>query len=158
MEKQETLKFIDRQIELEERIIRIVEEVTSKLGSDFVRELLTGISQDSKKHAILLKALRRAVESPTPFISTRNRDDVARGIDKHIQLEAKAVETYQELADKSDNEQVKTIALMIREDEIRHHQLMKELHKTIVEQETLSEDLIWELIWKDSPWHGSPGG
>ncbi len=158
MDKGETIAFIDKQIELELSIIKIVEENVAQLGNAFIKEFLIGISQDSTKHASLLKSLRKAVEGPTPFISMEERDKIAGGIQKHIDMEANAVKTYGELMEKSDNEQVKTIASMIREDEIRHHSLLKELHKTIVEPETLTEDMIWDMIWKDSPWHGSPGG
>ncbi|UCH05100.1 MAG: hypothetical protein JSW05_02770 [Candidatus Thorarchaeota archaeon] len=158
MNREETLEFIDRQIEMELSIIKIVEENVSKLGNAFIKDLLLGVSQDSQKHAALLKSLKKAVEGPTPFISEAERDKIAEGIDKHIKMEENAVRTYQELADKSDNEQVKTIAMMIREDELRHHVLLKELHKTVVEPETLTEDDIWDVLWKDTPWHGSPGG
>jgi rubrerythrin len=158
MDKEETLAFIDRQIDLEHKIIEIVKENVAKLGNAFVKDLLLGISTDSKKHAALLKSLRKAVEGPTPFISTEERDKIAKGIEAHIKMEEKAVETYQELAEKSDNEQVKTIAMMIREDEIRHHALLKELHKTTISPETLTEDMIWDVLWKDTPWKGSPGG
>jgi len=133
LNKEETLEFIDK-------------------------DLLIGISTDSQKHAALLKSLRKAVEGPTPFISEKERDKIAKGIATHIKLEEQAVETYTELAEKSDNDQVKTIAMMIREDEIRHHTLLKELHKTMIEPETLTEDMLWETMWKDTPWRGSPGG
>ncbi|MHA2380367.1 MAG: ferritin family protein [Candidatus Thorarchaeota archaeon] len=158
MNREETLEFIDRQIEMEFKIIKIVEENVSNLGNAFIKDLLLGVSQDSQKHAALLKSLKKAVEGPTPFISEAERDKIAKGIDKHIKMEENAVRTYQELADKSDNEQVKTIAMMIREDELRHHALLKELHKAVVEPETLTEDDIWDILWKDTPWHGSPGG
>jgi rubrerythrin len=158
MEKQETLEFISKQIELEEHIVRIVKDNVAKLGNVFIKELLMGISQDSQKHAMLLKALKKAVEGPTPFISEEERDKIAKGIEKHIELEANAVKTYSELVEKSDNEQVKTVASMIKEDEIRHHQLLLELHKAVIEPETLTQDDIWDLMWRDSPWHGSPGG
>ncbi|MHA2433257.1 MAG: ferritin family protein [Candidatus Thorarchaeota archaeon] len=158
MNREETLEFIDRQIEMEFKIIKIVEENVSNLGNAFIKDLLLGVSQDSQKHAALLKSLKKAVEGPTPFISEAERDKIAKGIDKHIKMEENAVRTYQELADKSDNEQVKTIAMMIREDEVRHHALLKELHKAVVEPETLTEDDIWDILWKDTPWHGSPGG
>ncbi|MGY5861922.1 MAG: ferritin-like domain-containing protein [Candidatus Thorarchaeota archaeon] len=158
MDKKDTLEFIDKQIKLEMRIIELVEENTSKLGNAFVKDLLLGISQDSKKHAALLKSLRKAVDGPTPFISEDERDKIAEGIKEHIRLEASAVKTYGELIEKSDNDQVKTIAAMIREDEIRHHNLLHELHKTMIEPETLTEDMIWDVLWKDSPWKGSPGG
>jgi rubrerythrin len=158
VDKKDTIAFIDKQIELEHRIIAITEENVSKLGNVFVKQLLLAISQDSKKHAVLLEALRKAVEGPTPFISTGERDKIAKGIQKHIEMEAEAVKTYGLLMEQSGDEQVKTIASMIREDEFRHHALLTEIHKTIVEPETLTEDIIWDMIWKDSPWHGSPGG
>jgi rubrerythrin len=158
MEKNETLEFISKQIELEEEIINIVKENVSKLGNVFIKELLLGISQDSQKHAMLLRALKKSVEGPTPFISEEERDKIAKGIETHIKLEENAVKTYGDLVEKSDNEQVKTIASMIKEDEIKHHQLLLELHKAVIEPETLTQDDIWDLMWRDSPWHGSPGG
>jgi rubrerythrin len=158
MNKEETLAFIDKQIDLENRIVKIVEENVSHLGNVFVKDLLLAISMDSKKHAFLLETLRKAVEGPTPFISEKERDKIAKGIQAHIKMEEQAVKTYGELAEMSDSDQVKTIALMIREDEFRHHALLKELHKTVIEPETLTEDDIWDVLWKDTPWKGSPGG
>ncbi len=158
MNKEETLEFIDKQIALELKIIEIVKENVAQLDNAFVKEFLIGISTDSQKHAALLKSLKKAVEGPTPFISEKERDKIAKGIVAHIKMEELAVKTYAELAAKSDNDQVKTIAMMIREDEIRHHALLKELHKTIIEPETLTEDMIWDAMWKDTPWRGSPGG
>jgi rubrerythrin len=158
MNKEETLAFIDKQIELEHKIVKIVEENVAELGNAFVKDLLLAVSTDSKKHAALLKSLRNAVEGPTPFISEKERDKIAKGIEAHIKMEEQAIETYGELTEKSDNEQVKSIASMIREDEFRHHALLKELHKTMIEPETLTEDDIWDVLWKDTPWKGSPGG
>ncbi len=158
MNKEETLEFIDKQIALELKIIQITKENVEQLGNAFVKDLLIGISTDSQKHAALLKSLRKAVEGPTPFISEKERDKIAKGIAAHIKMEEQAVETYTELAEKSDNEQVKTIAMMIREDEIRQHALLTELHQTMIEPETLTEDMIWDAMWKDTPWRGSPGG
>ncbi|RDE15300.1 MAG: rubrerythrin [Candidatus Thorarchaeota archaeon] len=158
MDKEETLKFIDRQIALEHKIIEIVRENVEKLGNVFVKDLLLAVSTDSQKHAALLKSLRKAVEGPAPFISERERNKIAKGIEAHIKMEEQAVETYAELTERSKDEKVKTIASMIREDEIRHHALLKELHKVVIEPETLTEDMIWDTIWKDNPWHGSPGG
>ena len=158
MNKEETLKFIDKQIALEYKILDIVKENVEKLGNVFVKDLLLAISTDSQKHAALLKSLRKAVEGPTPFISESERNKIAKGIEAHIKMEEQAVQTYAELNAKSKSDQVRTIASMIREDELRHHALLKELHKVVIEPETLTEDMIWDTIWKDTPWHGSPGG
>ncbi|MFW9933310.1 MAG: ferritin family protein, partial [Candidatus Thorarchaeota archaeon] len=132
MDKEETLAFIDKQIGLELRIIKIVEENVSQLGNAFIKDLLLAVSQDSQKHAALLKSLKKAVQGPTPFISTEERDKIAKGIQAHIDMEAEAIETYGELIEKSDSDQVKSIASMIKEDEIKHHALLKELHKAVI--------------------------
>jgi rubrerythrin len=158
LNKEETLKFIDKQIVLEHKILEIVKENVEKLGNVFVKDLLLAISTDSQKHAALLKSLRKAVEGPTPFISEVERNKIAKGIEAHIKMEEQAVETYAELTERSKDEKVKTIASMIREDELRHHALLKEIHKAVIEPETLTEHMIWDIIWKDNPWHGSPGG
>ena len=158
MDKQETLEFIDKQTKLEERIIALVEENTAKLGNVFVKDLLMGIGQDSRKHAILLKGLRATVAGPTPLISAAQRDSIARGIKQHIKAEADAVATYGELVSRSDDDRVRTIAAMIREDEIRHHKILLDLHKALIEPETLTDEAIWESLWRDSPFHGAPGG
>jgi len=158
VDKKETLEFIDRQTRLEERIIALVEENTAKLGNVFVKELLLGVGQDSRKHAILLKGLRAAVAGPTPLISDAQRKGIAYGIQQHIKAEADAVATYGELVARSDDDRVRTIAAMIREDEVRHHKLLQDLHKALIEPETLTDEAIWESLWRDSPFHGTPGG
>jgi len=157
LNKQETLEFIDRQIALEKRIIGLVEENVGKVGNLFVKDLLLGIAQDSNKHAILLRSLRAGVESAAELISAEQRDSIAQGIQQHIKAEAEAVATYGELVEKSSDERVKTIAAMIRDEEGRHHRLLVHLHKALIEPQTLTEEAIWELLWRDSPWHGTPG-
>ena len=157
LNKQETLEFIDKQIALEKRIIGLVEENTGKLGNVFIKDLLRGIAQDSNKHATLLGSLRAAVEGAAQLITAEQRDSIAQGIQQHMSAEAEAVATYGELVDKSNDERVKTIAAMIRDDEVRHHRLLVDLHKALIEPQTLTEEVLWELLWRDSPWHGAPG-
>ena len=53
---------------------------------------------------------------------------------------------------------VKQVLQYILDDERRHHELLKKIHELIIEKETLTEQDIWDLAWKDVPWHGGPGG
>lgn len=158
MDLKETLDFIDRQEALEERIISLVEQNAARLGNAFVKDLLMGIGQDSRKHAQLLRALRAAVSGSPQLISDSQRDSIARGINEHIKAESQAIATYSELVKQSNDNRVKTIAAMIREDEVRHHQLLLDLHKAVIEPETLTDAALWESLWKDSVTHGTPGG
>ena len=123
-----------------------------------MKDLLLGIALDSEKHVMLLGSLRVLAEERTPLISKAQQDSIANGIDRHIRMEAEAIKTYTALIEGSENERVKTIAGLIREDEIRHHKLLLDLHKAMVGPETLTEQAVWDSLWKDSPWHGAPGG
>ena len=158
MNEQETLRFLDRQIDLEARIVEQVERNTSELGNVFVKDLLLGIGQDSRKHATLLNALKALVQGSVPLITEAERDSIAKGIENHIQMEAEAIDTYSHLVENSENNAIRTIAGVIREDEVGHHKLLVDLHAALIEQETLTEEAVWDMLWRDSPWHGSPGG
>ncbi len=158
MNEQETLKFLDRQIDLEARIVEQVERNTSELGNVFVKDLLLGIAQDSRKHATLLNALKALVQGSVPLINEAQRDSIAEGIQTHIRMEAEAIATYSHLVENSESKAIKTIAGVIREDELVHHKLLVDLQKALIEPETLTEDHLWDMLWADSPWHGSPGG
>ena len=52
----------------------------------------------------------------------------------------------------------KIVIKAIYEDELRHHELMRWLYKTIVKKETLIEEDIWDQMWNDAFTHGTPGG
>ena len=158
MNEQETLRFLDRQIDLEARIVELVERNVSALGNVFVKDLLLGIAQDSRKHAALLGALKASVQGGVPLITEAERDSIAKGIEDHIQMEAEAIETYSNLVENSESKAVKTISGVIWEDELRHHKLLVDLHRALIEPETLTEEHVWDMLWLDSPWHGSPGG
>ena len=90
MNKEETLEFLDQQIALEERILGAVEQNTAGLGNMLVKNLLLGIAQDSKKHAIMLSALKALLEGKAPMMDETQRDAIAGGIKAHIELEAEA--------------------------------------------------------------------
>ncbi len=157
MDEQQLLSFIDDQIALEERIVGNVEKTTSDIGNTFVKELLISISRDSGKHAQLLQAVKSSIKGPMPFINESERDAIVKDIEEHIKLEANAVKTYGELAKGDYSDQVKVIAALILEDEIRHHKLLTQLYKTLIEPETMSDDDVWGDMWDTSPHHGAPG-
>jgi hypothetical protein len=43
-------------------------------------------------------------------------------------------------------------------DEKRHHELLKEILEILVKGETITESDWWDVLWKNVPFHGSPGG
>jgi len=46
----------------------------------------------------------------------------------------------------------------ILEDEKRHHELLKRVLEILVKGETITEEEWWDVLWRNVPFHGSPGG
>ncbi len=152
------VKFLKEQVKLERRIVRVARASVKNTRNKLVRYLIEGIAIDSRKHALLLSALLAHVEGRTPFISEEKRNQLGDTIRDHIRLEAQAIETYSVLIPKTTDPAVKQILQSILEDERRHHQLLQQIFHLVIEKETLTEEDLWELTWKDVPFHGAPGG
>ncbi len=158
MDNKELVSFCDEQIELEAEIIRMSTEIVKTIDNPVVRELIAAISIDSTKHRSLLTALKAIYSKSTPFVEEAKASEIAENIKKHIDLEAKAIETYKQLLDKLTDEKAKTIIQAIYADELRHHALLQKIYKNIVEKETLTEKDMYDWLWDDAIAHGSPGG
>ncbi len=158
MDEEKLIEFLDEQIALEKEIIEISNASVDNIKNILVRELIRGITMDSKKHALLLGALKGMLIGPTPLIEEESFDEIKATIEKHIELEAKAIETYQEILKDPPSDSVKTVISEIHKDEVRHHTFLKTLLKALIEKETLTEDMLEDWMYKYAPFHGSPGG
>lgn len=157
MNEKERTELYKKQIVLEERIVEAAQTTVKDMENVMVRELILGIAMDSNKHSSLLNALVASFGS-TPLISEEITDQLRTNLEDHIQLEQEAIDSYKEIWKQLEDEKEKIIIKTILNDEIRHHSLLKKIHKMIVEKETLTEQDLWDLTWKDSLFHGSPGG
>ena len=152
------VEFFKNQIKLEKEIVKAAHKAVGNLKNRMVKELIEGIASDSIKHASLLSSLLAAHEGSNPLIDESITDQLKTNLEEHIRLEQKAINTYRELLKTLADEKEKLVITYILNDEIRHHVLLKRIHKMIVEKETVTEQDLWELTWKDSISHGSPGG
>jgi len=157
-EKKKILDFLKDQIELEGRIVKMAEKTVSKTENVLVRGMIRGIALDSKKHANLLNAMIGLLLSKTPFLSIQERTDIGQSIKDHIKLEEEAIEAYTEMLKEVANKPMRLLLKYLIADEQRHHELLERIDKEIVEAETFTEDDVWDIMWKDSVFHGSPGG
>lgn len=141
--------FLKKQIELEKRIIATAENSVRDMKNTLVKEMINSITLDSKKHASMLTALLAMQKTTQPFISETVSKKLNENIQNHIELEQEAIQTYKELLEQVDDEQVKMVIQAIYHDELRHHTLLKKIYNVIIEKETLDEDEIWEFIKDD---------
>ncbi len=158
MDKNKRVEFFKRQITLEEKIVESANTSIEDVTNVMVKELILGIAMDSNKHASLLNALVALNTGSTPLIPEKITDQLKKNVEKHIELEQQAIDTYEELWKELEDEKEKVVIKSILNDEIRHHKLLKRIHEMIVEKEALTEQDIWDWTWKDSLFHGSPGG
>ena len=154
----ERLEFFKKQVQLENYIVLAARNTTKDIKNIIVKELIEGIAHDSTKHASLLNSLIASYEGKNPLLDEKITDQLKVNLEEHIRLEQHAIDTYKELLYQLDEGKEKLIIKYVLTDEVRHHQLLTRLHKMIVERETLTEQDIWDLTWKDSISHGSPGG
>ena len=158
MDKDQLKTFLEEQIKLEEKIVKMATKSVGDTQNQLVKHLIQAIAIDSNKHALLLKAILARIESRTPFIDEAKRDELGEDIKTHIELEANAINTYTKLIPQTEDPGSKQVLKYILEDEKRHHRLLTQLYKLVIEKETLTEEDLWDLTWKDAPWHGGPGG
>ncbi|MHA1214260.1 MAG: hypothetical protein ACTSPG_03125 [Candidatus Hodarchaeales archaeon] len=158
MNREKRVDFFKKQIELEKNIVEKAEAAVSEVKNALVKQLILGIAMDSNKHESLLRALVALNLGGTPFIPEEITDKLKSNLEEHIKLEKNAIQTYGELLENLEEERERVVITAILEDEKRHHKLLVRLHKMIIEQETLTEQDLWDWTWKDSLFHGSPGG
>ena len=79
-------------------------------------------------------------------------------IQEHIKVEEKAISSYKEQLNTIEDTRMKLILRYLVQDEQKHHALLTRIDKWIIQPQTLTEDDLWDMLWKQAPFHGTPGG
>ena len=123
-----------------------------------VRGVLKGISLDSVKHAEMYASAVELLTSVPQALSQETLDKQKAVVEKHIQMEAELIQKINQALPSVENDKVRLLLNAILEDEKRHHQLLKMVLEILVRGETITEDDWWDILWKNVPFHGAPGG
>ena len=152
------LEFMKRQITIEHEIVASLDKGIADISNPPVKGVLKGISLDSIKHAELYSAAITLLTNPSKALTQQNLDEQKDLVEKHIQLEAELIKKLERIAPTLENKKVRFLLNSILTDERRHHAMLKIVLEIIVKGETITEDDWWELLWKNVPFHGAPGG
>ena len=76
MRKEEFENFLNNQVKLEEKIVRLVRGVTENVKNLLIKILLQSIGLDSQKHADMLRSITAFLKHETPFISEEERQRI----------------------------------------------------------------------------------
>ena len=157
-QKDELVDFLKRQIEVENEIVRSLNSSLGDIPNPTVKGVLKGISLDSVKHAEMYASAVTLLTSVSQALTQEHLDRQRGLVEKHIKLEADLIRKIEKTLPTVENKKVKLLLRAILEDEKRHHGLLKSILEIIVHGETITEDDWWDVIWKNIPFHGSPGG
>ncbi|MEM1561439.1 MAG: ferritin-like domain-containing protein [Candidatus Bathyarchaeia archaeon] len=156
--KNDLVKFIEKQIEIENEIVRSLEEALKDLQNPAVKGVLKGISLDSVKHAEMYASALTLLTTSTQALSEEQLERYRALIERHIRIEAELIDKIDSILPKVDDEKLKLLFMAVLADEKRHHELLRRVLEILIRGETITEDEWWEVLWKNVPFHGAPGG
>ncbi len=153
-------KYFREESEKEKEYAKALEGTAKKSNNLMLKVLMKAVSTDSMKHSSLYEAMAEILDNPQ-LISEKESEDVIKEIEEHIEEEREAVEELKRLLEDERIKKVpavKFLVEMLLRDELYHHALLKRLHDAVIKPSVFNEEQYWEMVWKDSMWHGAPGG
>jgi rubrerythrin len=149
------LKMVESEVEYAEALESSAEDLKNIL----VKTIMRAVAQDSIKHSLIYKSIVSLMGEKGPMISEDERDRIAEEIERHIKVEEVMIKMVSEALSKGvESSVVEFLLRSILKDEYYHHSLLKNIYEAIVSNESLTESDIWEMVWRDAAYHGTPGG
>lgn len=156
--KDQLIEFLKEQVKVENKIVEALNKSLPEIENPTVKGVLKGISLDSVKHAEMYASAVRLMTTVSKALTQENLDKQKDLVEKHIQTEAELIKKISKTLPSVKDNKVKLLLNAILEDEKRHHGLLKDVLEILVKGETITEADWWDILWKDVPFHGSPGG
>jgi len=156
--KNELTDFLKGQIKIENRIVESLNSSLGEMGNPAVRGVLKGISLDSVKHAEMYASAVSLLTSVQPALTQEHLDKQRELVEKHIRLEAELIEKISKKLRGIEDRKVKFLLNAMLMDEKRHHELLKKVLEILIKGETITDEDWWDILWKNVPFHGAPGG
>lgn len=124
-----------------------------------IAAVIDAVASDSEKHARLYESMLKIVSGwHQPSLFEEDLKLVAQVIDRHIETEKRMIEETRKLLEEVSDSRMRLLLAAIYEDEVKHHRVLTDIKDKIARAKVLSEEEFWEAVWRDSPWHGTPGG
>lgn len=156
--RDELTGFLEKQIKIENKIVESLNSCLSEMGNPTVKGVLKGISLDSVKHAEMYASAIKLLTSVSQALSQEHLDKQRDLVKEHIRIEAELIKRISEVIPNIKNEKVRLLLNAILLDEKRHHKLLKEVLEILVRGETITDEDWWNVLWRNVPFHGAPGG
>ena len=140
--------------DLEEKYAIELDREYRGYGNEVVRELILSVMVDSKKHAGLYKAAAYIMEGRSLSITEEEFVELEKRLKLHVEKEKEMLDAVKVLLDEVDDDRVKKILIKIYDDELMHHPFMQTFLDVVLKRELISEQDIWDMLFRDLPTHG----
>ncbi|MGB9786871.1 MAG: ferritin-like domain-containing protein [Infirmifilum sp.] len=152
------VKSLGKSIELENKNASDLESGVKGLKSEVIRTILGSIAFDSRKHAEMYKGILNILTNVSPAISEEDFEKLRVIVQTHIKLEEEMIKELKTYMGELKDPRVENIFRYILDDEYKHHRMLVNILEIIVKREVIKESEIWDMLWKEVPFHGTPGG
>jgi len=156
--RDELVRFLKGQIKIENEIVRSLNDALKIVENPAVKGTLKGISLDSVKHAEMYGSAIELVTTVPRALTQENLDTQRELVEKHIRIEEELIKRIEDTMPSIKDEKVKLLLGAVLSDERRHHELLKRVLEILVRGETILEQDWWDIVWRNVPFHGTPGG
>lgn len=157
MSKGEMIEFFKDQIKLEHHIVESVTNSLKNVRNPIVKQVLRAIAFDSQKHAGIYNAAI-SITTVTPALTDKEYMELEEITARHVADEEKAIAALDKIMPKIKNKKVKFLLGSVAADERKHHELLHKIMDLVVKKEAITEEDWWDILWKNVPFHGAPGG
>jgi hypothetical protein len=152
----EKIKKMGEMAKMEEKHAVGLEKDVFGLGNVVVKGLVMSVAHDSQKHASLYRTIASLLKKESLTIVEREAVEFEASLKKHIEVEVKMLEEVEKLLKDEKDDRVKLLLSEVYADEQRHHTFMKNLLEAVIKRGTISDEGIWNLVWRDVESHGAP--
>jgi hypothetical protein len=126
----EIVESLSEQLEIEGKLVGLYEEYEHGTENKALRRVMQMFRLDSQRHINILQAVIDVVEGEDMLIE--DKKELHESLKKHLELEAEAVKRANKVLSKqiiNENQGLKMLLEIWRDDEKRHHKALQELTK-----------------------------
>lgn len=149
-------KEMNNMAEMEEQYAVKLDKDFRGWGNPAVDSLIEAIAYDSKKHAVLYRTAAYLVDGKNLSVIDIKYEDLEKSLKKHIETEEKMLKKVKELIGKVENIGAKNLLTEIYADEVSHHPFMKKLLELVLKGEAITEEDVFNMLFRDLPTGGAP--
>jgi hypothetical protein len=129
-DRKEITDILSEQLEIEGQLVGLYDEYERNTENKALRRVMQMFRLDSQRHIYVLQAVVEVIEGEDMLIE--DKKELHDSLKKHLELEAEALKKANNVLGKrmiNENQGLKMLLEIWRDDEKRHHKALQELAK-----------------------------